>query len=149
MTFNELSKEAVAARQPGRENKACPNTGLIRRECTCYSCRGRRNRTKGKTSQRAVRKGFEKAFQTPAGPTVSSTSDEENWRLPVRVEAKSGVQAKTVGTFYRNTKAQADAKKSIGDSRPFVAAARVDGQSDPLVVLKMSDLIQLFEEARR
>jgi hypothetical protein len=57
--------------------------------------------------------------------------------------------AKSVGTFYRNTKAQSDAKKSIGDIRPFIAAARVDGQSDPLVILRMSDLIQLFEEARR
>lgn len=147
--YTDLSKEAVSRRQPGRENRKCEMTGLIRRDCTCYSCRGRRNRNNGKAKQRQVRKGFEKAFQVPAGPTVSSTADEENWRLPVRVEAKSGGTAKTVGTFYRNTKAQADAKKSIGDSRPFVAAARIDGQSDPLVVLKMSDLIQLFNEARR
>ena len=147
---DDLSKESQLARSPGRENRACPQTGTAVRDCTCYSCRGRRNRTKGKKTQREVRKGLERTFGVQAGPTVASTADEENWGgLPVRVEVKSGGMAKTVGTFYRNTKAQSDAKKSIGNYKPFMAVARVDGESDSLVVLRMSDLTSLFEEARR
>lgn len=145
----QLSKEAQAARSPGKQNRPCPTTGEPRRSCSCYSCRGRRNQRKGKRTQREVRKGFEKVFQVPAGPSVSSTADEENWRLPLRIEVKSGAQAKPVYTFYRNTKAQSDAKKAIGDPRDFAAAARADGDTDPLVVIRLSHLIQAFEEARR
>lgn len=146
---DDLSKEAQLARSPGKENRPCPQTGIAIRECTCYSCKGRRNRQKGKTKQRQARRGLEKTFQTIAGPTSVSTSDEENWRLPVRAEIKAGGMAKTVDTFYRNTKAQSDVQKAIGDARPFIAVAMVDGSTDGLVVVRMSDLIQLFTEARR
>lgn len=145
----DLSKAAQLARSPGRENRACPTTGVAVRECTCYSCRGRRNRTKGKRTQRTARKGLEKVFQTPAGPSVTATANEETWRLPVRTEVKSGGTAKTVDTFYRNTKTQSDVHKAIGDARPFVAVAMPDGTSDGLAVIRLSDLLQLFEEGRR
>jgi hypothetical protein len=78
-----------------------------------------------------------------------ATANEETWRLPVRAEIKSGGPAKTVDTFYRNTKSQSDQSKAIGDVRCFVAVAMVDGSTDGLVVMRMSDLVQLFEEARR
>lgn len=149
MTFNDLSKEAVSRRQPGRENRACPVTNVIVRDCTCSGCRGRRNRSKGKRTQREVRRQAERAFGVPAGPTMAATANEETWRLPVRVEVKSGGVAKPVGTFYRNTKAQADLSKAIGDIRPFMAVASVDGSKDGLAVIRMSDLEQLFREARR
>ena len=142
----DLSKEGQLARSPGKENHPCPTTGLPRRSCTCYPCVGRRSRRKGKSAQREVRKGLERVFGVAAGPTVASTADEENWRLPVRVEAKSGRYAAAVGTFYRMTKAQSDAKKSIGDTRPFVGAARVDGETDPLYVIRQSQLEALFQE---
>lgn len=145
----DLSKEGQLARSPGKENRPCPNTGIALRNCTCYSCRGRRNRSKGKTKQRQARRGLEKTFQTIAGPTSVSTSDEENWRLPVRAEIKAGGMAKTVDTFYRNTRAQSDVQKAIGDVRPFLAVAMVDGSTDGLCVIRMSDLVQLFEEGRR
>lgn len=149
-TFAEdLSKEAQLARSPGKDRRPCSNTGIALRDCTCYSCRGRRNRSKGKKKQRQARKGLEKTFQTMAGPTSVATSDEENWRLPVRAEIKAGGMAKTVDTFYRNTKGQSDQQKAIGDLRPFIAVAMVDGSTDGLVVIRMSDLIQLFSEARR
>lgn len=149
MTFNELSKEEVAKRQPGKENRACPNTGMIRRDCSCMSCRGRRSRRKGQVKQRQARRQLEKVFLKPAGPSMMATANEETWRLPVRAEVKSGGMAKTVDTFYRNTKTQADKDKAIGDVRPFVAIAMVDGSTDGLCVIRNSDLVQLFEEARR
>lgn len=80
---------------------------------------------------------------------MMATANEETWRLPVRAEVKAGGPAKTVDTFYRNTKAQADMQKAIGDMRPFLAVAMVDGSTDGLAVIRMSDLIRLFEEARR
>lgn len=148
MELNPLSKEAQLARSPGG-NRVCTITGEPLRSCSCYSCRGRRNRSKGKTKQRQARRGLEKTFQTIAGPSMVSTSNEETWRLPVRAEVKAGLQARTVDTFYRNTKAQADADKAIGDVRPFLAVAMVDGSTDGLAVIRLSDLVRLFEEARR
>jgi hypothetical protein len=65
------------------------------------------------------------------------------------MEVKSGGPAKTVGTFYRNTRAQADVAKAIGDVRPFMAVASVDGSRDGLAVIRMSDLQRLFDEARK
>ncbi len=141
-------KSEQLARSPGKENRACPITGVVVRECICHSCKGRRNRTKGKTKQRQARRGLEKVFATPAGPSMMATANEENWRLPVRVEVKAGGMAKTVDTFYRNTKAQSDRDKAIGDTRPFLAVAQVDGSTDGLCVVRMSDLVQLFDQAR-
>lgn len=149
MPGEPTSKEDQLRRSPGRENRICPTTGLPRRDCTCIADRNRRNRQKGKTKQRQARRGLEKAFAAQAGPSVMATANEETWRLPVRVEVKAGGMAKTVDTFYRNTKAQADKDKAIGDVRSFVAVAMVDGSTDGLVVIRMSDLVQLFEEARR
>jgi hypothetical protein len=146
---DDLSKESQLARSPGRENKPCPNTGEPKRSCTCYSCKGRRNRSKGKTKQRQARRGLEKVFQAQAGPSQISTSHEEHWRLPVRTEVKAGGMAKTVDTFYRNTKAQSDKDKAIGDVRPFMAVAQVDGSTDGLVVIRMSHLVELFDDARK
>lgn len=148
MDLNPLSKEAQLARSPGG-NRMCTTTGEPLRTCPCYSCRGRRNRQKGKTKQRQARRGLEKTFATIAGPSMVSTSNEETWRLPVRAEVKAGGMAKTVDTFYRNTRTQADADKAIGDMRPFLAVAMVDGSTDGLAVIRLSDLVQLFEEARR
>jgi hypothetical protein len=142
------SKETQLANSPGG-NRTCTATGKPKRSCDCFSCRGRRNRSKGKRTQREARKGLEKVFRSSAGPTLASTADEENWRLPVRPEVKSGITAAPVGTFYRNTKAQSDAKKAIADLRPFAAVASIDGESDQLVVIRMSDLQLLFDEARR
>lgn len=144
--LNPLSKEAQLARSPGRENKPCETTGKPKRSCDCKPCVGARSRRKGKNAQREIKKGLERIFGVSAGPTVASTADEENWRLPVRVEAKSGRYAAAVGTFYRLTKAQSDAKKDIGDTRPFIGAARVDGETDPLYVIRGSQLEQLFQE---
>lgn len=94
-------------------------------------------------------KQLEKAFVSRAGPSVAATANEENWRLPVRLEVKAGGPAKTVDTFYRNTKSQSDLSKAIGDIRSFVAIAMVDGSTDGLAVLRLSDLERLLEEARR
>ena len=142
------TKEDQLDRSPGG-NRYCSITRELKRSCKCRSCMGSRNRRKGQVKQRQARKQLEKAFGKPAGPSVMATAHEEFWRLPVRPEIKAGPIGNPVATFYRNTKAQSDLQKAIGDSRPFVAVAMIDGSKDGLVVIKGSDLIQLFEEARR
>lgn len=144
----DLSKEAQLARSPGG-NRFCPTTREPKRSCKCFSCQGARNRRKGQVKQRQARKNLERTFAKPAGPSTMATANEETWRLPVRTEVKSGGTAKTVDTFYRNTKAQSDVHKAVGDTRSFVAVAMPDGISDGLAVIRLSDLLQLFEEARR
>lgn len=147
--LDDLSKEGQLARSPGRENRICADTGTIVRDCMCAKHLGLRNRRKGQRTQRQARKGLEKAFGVPAGRTQASTANEETWRLPVRSEVKSGGAAKPVGTFYRNTRIQAEKDHAIGDTRPFVAVAQVDGYTDGLAVIRLSDLQQLFDEQRK
>lgn len=146
--LEDLSKGGQLARSPGKENRLCPDTGSVIRDCECWKHRGARNRRKGQVKQRQARKRLEKAFGVPAGRTQASTANEETWRLPVRIEVKSGYVAAPVGTFYRNTRIQAEKDHAIGDIRPFLAVAQVDGSSDGLAVVRMSDLIQLFDQAR-
>lgn len=125
-------------------NRFCPTTGTLKRDCDCYRCRGRRSQQKGDKSQTQSRRKLEKAFGKSAGNAVH---DEEDWRLPVRIEVKSGADAKPTGTFYRNTKAQAQARKSIGDTRAFIALAVVEGEE--LCVIRLADLRQLLAEQRK
>jgi hypothetical protein len=53
----------------------------------------------------------------------------------VRQETKAGAKAKTVQTAYRNSRAQSDAAKAVGDNRPFVAAFAADGDGEPYFVI--------------
>jgi hypothetical protein len=92
--MDDLSKDAQLARSPGG-NRTCPTTGELKRSCSCYSCVGSRNRRKGKRKQRETRKVLEREFGT-AGPTQTVTSHEENWRMRVRLEVKSGKQVESL-----------------------------------------------------
>lgn len=68
--------------------------------------------------------------------------------MRVRVEAKSGAQAKTVDTFYRKTRAQSDAAKAEGDTRPYVAAAMPDGVSYGYYVIRSDELAAVLRAAK-
>ena len=143
----DLSKEAQLSRSPGG-NRRCPTTGEFKASCDCYSCRGRRARNKGKVKQRAARKSLEKSFGV-AGRSSAQTGDEENWRMRVRSEVKSGGKAKTVDTFYRLCRAQSDANAgAVGDVRPFVATAMPDGLSYGYVVIRTDELAAVMEAAK-
>lgn len=136
--YPDLSKAAQLARSPGA-NRYCPDTGELRTDCACWSCRGRRNRKSGLKAQR--RDGKELARGVGRDPGRLNNEETTNW--PIRWEAKSGQQAEAVHKFYRACKAQADAATPIGSGYPLVAVA------DGLAVLDVEDLRRLLNEARR
>lgn len=140
-----ITKEAQVAASPGG-NRRCPTTGETKNSCKCRPCIGRRARGKGKKKQRDARKSMEKVFGV-AGKYATQTGDEENWRMRVRAEVKSGGMAKTVDTFYRKCRGQADRPevKAEGDTRPFVAIAMPDGLPYGYLVVRTDHLERLKE----
>lgn len=133
-----LSKEAQVSRSPGG-NRYCEETGvrLLRRECQGPSCRGRRNRNKGKTGQRAARE----ALRLSRERWVGREANEETWTAAVRVEVKAGgSMANPIQLRYDKMRAQSDAATAIGDTRPFVGVVKADGHSDVIVMVKGADL---------
>jgi hypothetical protein len=115
------------------------------RTAPCRSCLGRRNRRSGMVKQRAARKALEVVTGKQAAQFASLTSNEEGWRLPVRVEVKSGAQCNPVWTKFAATEAQANAAKSAGDARPFLAVFMGTRTSDGLVVCRLSELGRVHE----
>lgn len=129
--------------QVGRE-RYCDETGesVLRRNCTGPSCRGRRNRAKGKRGQRTARKALMLQGETWRG----REANEESWTSALRIEVKAGGRmANPVGLRYDQCRAQSDEAKPIGDIRPFAAVFKPDGWSDVLVVVKGSDLPNVVE----
>jgi hypothetical protein len=107
----------------------------------CHSCIGRRSRAKGKRKQRQARKLL-------GIPGNSMGSDEEElWRGHVRVEVKAGHRDTVpVDTRYRAMRAQSDARKAYGDTRPFGAVVMPPGTSDGIVMVRLSE-VGAFAEA--
>lgn len=119
----------------------CGLFGLLRkrpeghvRGCTCPRCRGGRNRQKGDAKARQARK----RLRIPG----ALTRHEEHWGGAVRVECKAGASggANKVWTAYQKARAQSDASKAIGDTRPFCAGFAPDGTSRTLFVVSDDDL---------
>lgn len=100
--------------------------------------RGKRNRAKGDSKARRARKVL-----SLSGP---ATRHEELWRGGVLTEIKAGRAggANQVWTQYRNSRAQAEASRAIGDHRPFVAAFCPDGTSHTLIVIRDDDLLNVI-----
>ena len=138
----DLTKEAQLARSPGG-NRRCSTSGELKASCSCRPCIGRRSKGKGRRKQNDGRKALEAGF----GWTLRG-SNEEDWRAPFRIETKAGAIARTVDTFYRNTKAQSDARTAIGDGRPFMAEAMPDGMSGGYIVLRTEDISALRDALR-
>lgn len=118
-------------------------------ECTrtkpCKSCLGRRSRRSGMHKQRVARKVIEQLTGIKAGKYSSTTGNEENWRLPLRIEVKSGAIAGPVWTKYAASEAQADAAKADGDPRPFAAVFMGTRTSDGLFVCRLSKLHDVID----
>lgn len=109
----------------------------------CRSCLGARNRRSGMRKQRDARKALESVTGTTAAQFVGMLGNEESWRLPVRVEVKSGAQAGPIWTRYTAAEQQSDASRSQGDTRPFVFVAMPTGTTDGLMVCRLSALEQI------
>lgn len=136
------SKSTQLANAPGA-NRFCPNTGALHEECDCPASRSRvrnqGNRINGLKAQRRDGKQLARGLGKPTG----KLNNEETTNWPIRWEAKSGAVATKVWHFYLMCEAQADAATPIGSKYPLVAVA------DGLAVLKVDDLRQLLNEARR
>lgn len=118
-------------------------------DCTriapCRSCRGRRNRRKGATSQR----GALKVLEAVTGAKLrwrGKGANEETWdHLPVRCECKSGVGVKGAWGLYLRAEGQSGLAKAVGDPRPFVLAVAPDGVSDGLFLVRWSQLAAVVD----
>ena len=128
---------------PGPQKVECPDGcgrfGTPKRNghikgCPCRSCLGARNRRSGSTKQRKARKAL-----GIDGPSLGA-DHEENWRGAVRVEVKSGAQVRPAMTAFLRMEAQSEAKRPIGDNRPFMGIAMPPGTSDGLVLIRLSKL---------
>ncbi len=95
--------------------------------------------------QRQARKALEVVTGTQAARFAGLTGNEETWRLPVRVEVKSGAIAGPVWTKYAAAEAQSNASKATGDTRPFLAIFMGTRTSDGLVVCRLSELGRVVE----
>ncbi len=83
------------------------------------------------------------------GIAGANTRHEELWGGVLRVEMKAGAQIEPIATRFRAASAQSEAARSVGDIRPFVLVAMPDGESDGLVVMRLSvlsDLLAIIRE---
>ena len=55
--------------------------------------------------------------------------DEEHWSGTVRVECKSGAQARPVLTRFLLSEGQSEQHRPYGDHRPFIATFEHDGRA--------------------
>lgn len=113
--------------------------GHITRLCKCPSCRGRNNKRKGQSKQRAAAKAV--------GITINrmGAGHEENYGGALRVEVKAGAQVGPIDTRYRAARKQSDAGKNIGDTRPFAMLAMPDGMKDGYLIVRTDELEAVLE----
>ena len=118
--------------------KGCANT--------CASCRGRRNRARGKRAERDMRKKVGVTVAT----TMHAAIGEEAWTHPVfRDECKAGAQVGPIATRFLAAEKQSEQNRRIGDNRDFRYLARPDGMPGGLVVVRGSVWDAVIEPALR
>lgn len=122
----------------------CPKFGTLRKAgrdgrrrvdgCGDPVARGKRNKRNGGRKQRlaAVRLGI------PL--TRLAGGHEENYGGHVRIEVKSGGQVGPIWTRFLDAEAQSLARKSVGDTRPFIFRAMPSGTREGLSVIRDSEL---------
>lgn len=117
------------------------------RKQPCNSCRGARNRRKGKRRQNGTLRVFEDVCDVRATWAGKRANEETYDHLPIRNENKAGHAggANAVGRHYLASEGQSEANRAIGDLRPFLATFSPDGMGDDLFVGRMSLLPQIIE----
>lgn len=112
----------------------------------CAQCRGSRNRKSGLKRQNDARKALQVVTGKHVARFASLASNEESWRLPLRVEVKSGqMDAGPVWTKYAKAEAQSDAARARGDNRPFAAVHMGTKTSDGLFTCRLSKLGEVVQ----
>lgn len=112
----------------------------------CARCRGAKNRKSGLKRQKDARKALEVVTGKHVARFASLASNEELWRLPLRVEVKSGVtDAGPVWTKYAKAEAQSDAVRARGDNRPFAAVHMGTKTTDGLFTCRLSKLGEVVQ----
>lgn len=107
------------------------------RQCTCRPCVAGRNSRQGKAGHRKVAR-----LLGAATAGRGSSSHEESWVHPWRVELKTGAQAGPVVTRWRLSRDQSEAAKSTGDHRPFVAIFDTRRKGDPVLAVVELEVLQ-------
>lgn len=124
----------------------CPKDDPLCTKVTpCNSCRGRRSTQSGRRRQHQARRMLERLTGTLATRFLTQAQNEERWRLPIRVEVKSGKQTDPIWSKYAAAEAQSNAAKAAGDSRAFVFVAMGSRTSDGLFVCRLSALDRVVE----
>jgi hypothetical protein len=124
-----------------RDEPSCTRTS------PCASCRGARNRRKGKRAQAESRRALDATFGVQAS-WAGKLANEETWdHHPVRSEGKAGKAggANAVGRHYLAAEAQSEAARPVGDARPFIAMFSPDGMGDALFVIRRSRFSAVLE----
>ena len=133
--------------QPNSQTNArglCPDTDLPKRTCRCRTCINRKNRAKGKRKQNMVRK----KLGIPDRKFHGADAHEENWRSAVRIEVKAGKQVGPIATRFNKAEAQSweNVKNVIGGrDKPFMMVAMPDGESDGIVLFRLSKMKEVLE----
>jgi hypothetical protein len=128
----------------------CPKFGLLGRAgrdgarrvkgCGDPVARGKRNRAKGDSKARRARKML--------GIAGANTRHEELWGGALRVEIKAGAQIEPIATRYRSAEQQSEQHRALGDIRAFALVAMPDGESDGLVIMRLSNFSQIIDLLR-
>lgn len=118
-------------KKPNRKGVAC-----VARKCKCRSCINKQNPKRGDAKARKGRKIL--------GLGGANTRHEEHWGGPSRSEFKSGKStgANTVALHYEKCRAQSEAARPMGDTRPFVAGFCPDDSGHVYFVVRDDDLEQ-------
>ncbi len=95
--------------------------------------------------QREARKALEAVTGVDANRFVGALGNEENWRLPLRVEVKSGAQVNPIFTRFLAAESQSEANRAQGDTRPFVMVAMGQRTTDGLFLCRLSQLAAVVE----
>ncbi len=112
----------------------------------CHSCRGRRNRDRGRVKQRVGVKLIEQQFDISFGDFRGQRAHEENMRGSIRLEAKSGAQCGPAATRFKKSEEQSEAARPVGDLRPFAEILMPEGWgNDGIFSCRLSQLGRVVE----
>lgn len=60
------------------------------------------------------------------------------------MEMKAGKQVQPIATRFDLARAQSEEQRPIGDTRPFMMVAMPEGTKDGIVLMRLSDFVQMY-----